>query len=107
MPFAGDLPNNNFAAYEAEMVMWKCKWQNVTEKPGTLIDTLSDEFIGVGTGWGAYKDALMKKTGVSHYTPDFYPKSQNLIETTKLQYKPINDNAIKGAMSQGMIFPLV
>jgi hypothetical protein len=35
-----DLPNNNFAAYEAEMVMWKCKWQNVTEKPITLIDTL-------------------------------------------------------------------
>jgi hypothetical protein len=24
MPFAGDLPNNNFAVYEAEMVMWKC-----------------------------------------------------------------------------------
>jgi hypothetical protein len=65
------------------------------------VDTLSDEFIGVGTGWGAYKDALMKKTGVSHYTPDFAG------ETTKLQYKPINDNAIKGAMSQGMIFPLV
>jgi hypothetical protein len=40
MPFASDLPNNNCAAYEAEMVMWKCKWQNVTEKPITLIDTL-------------------------------------------------------------------
>jgi hypothetical protein len=38
MPFASDLPNNNFAAYEAEKVMWKCKWQNVTEKPITLID---------------------------------------------------------------------
>ena len=22
------------------MVRWKCKWQNVTEKPNTLIDTL-------------------------------------------------------------------
>ena len=40
MPFAGDLPDNNFAAYNAEMVRWKCKWQNVTEKPSTLIDTL-------------------------------------------------------------------
>jgi len=40
MPFAGDLPDNNFAAYKAEMVRWKCKWQNVTEKPSTLIDTL-------------------------------------------------------------------
>jgi hypothetical protein len=40
MPFAGDLPDNNFAAYKAEMVRWKCKLQNVTEKPSTLIDTL-------------------------------------------------------------------
>jgi hypothetical protein len=40
MPFAGDLPDNNFAAYKAEMVRWKCKWQNVTKKPSTLIDTL-------------------------------------------------------------------
>jgi hypothetical protein len=38
--FAGDLPDNNFAAYKAEMVRWKCKWQNATEKPSTLIDTL-------------------------------------------------------------------
>jgi hypothetical protein len=30
MPFAGDLPDNYFAAYKAEMVRWKCKWQNVT-----------------------------------------------------------------------------
>ena len=34
------LLNNNFAAYKAEMVRWKCKWQNATEKPSTLIDTL-------------------------------------------------------------------
>jgi hypothetical protein len=40
IPFAGDLPDNNFAAYKAEMVRWKCKWQNATEKPSTLIDTL-------------------------------------------------------------------
>jgi hypothetical protein len=44
MPFAGDLPNYNFAAYEAEMIMWKCKWQNVTEKPSTLIDTLKHAY---------------------------------------------------------------
>jgi hypothetical protein len=53
MPFASDLPNNNFAAYEAEMVMWKCKWQNVTEKPITLIDTLK------------------------HAKPELYPNSPN------------------------------
>ena len=40
MPFAGDLPDNNVTAYKGEMVRWKCKWQNVTEKPSTLIDTL-------------------------------------------------------------------
>jgi hypothetical protein len=40
MPFAGNLPDNNFAAYKAEMVRWKCKWQNITEKPSTLIDSL-------------------------------------------------------------------
>jgi hypothetical protein len=40
MPFAGNLPDNNFATYKAEMVRWKCKWQNVTEKLSTLIDTL-------------------------------------------------------------------
>jgi hypothetical protein len=40
MPFAGDLPDNNFAAYKAEMVRWKCKWKTNTEKPSTLIDTL-------------------------------------------------------------------
>ena len=34
------LPHNNFSAYKAEKVRWKCKWQNVTEKPSTLIDTL-------------------------------------------------------------------
>jgi tRNA threonylcarbamoyladenosine biosynthesis protein TsaB len=44
------------------------------------VDTLNDEFIGVGTGWGAYKDELIKKTGVGHCTPDFHPKSQNLID---------------------------
>jgi hypothetical protein len=37
MPFAGDLPDNNFAAYKAEMVRWKCKWQNVTKKPSWCI----------------------------------------------------------------------
>jgi hypothetical protein len=34
MPFAGDLPDNNFAGYKAEMVRWKCKWQNVTVLKG-------------------------------------------------------------------------
>jgi hypothetical protein len=44
MPFAGDLPDNNFAAYKAEMVRWKCKWQNATEKPSTLSQIGFDSF---------------------------------------------------------------
>jgi hypothetical protein len=34
IPFAGDLPDNNFAAYKAEMVRWKCKWQNMWSSNG-------------------------------------------------------------------------
>jgi hypothetical protein len=37
------ISGNNFAAYKAEMVRWKCKWQNVTEKLSTLIDTLKQK----------------------------------------------------------------
>jgi hypothetical protein len=36
MPFAGDLPDNNFAAYKAEMVRLKCKW------PLSLSSTIVD-----------------------------------------------------------------
>jgi hypothetical protein len=57
MPFAGDLPDNNFATYKAEMVRWKCKWQNVTEKPSTLIKVFIawSKFRGI-SGWTCIKD---------------------------------------------------
>ncbi len=44
------------------------------------VDCLSDDFIGVGTGWGAYQEALMKQTGISKCVADFYPQSQYLID---------------------------
>lgn len=44
------------------------------------VDILGDAFMGVGTGWGAYQDALVKQTGVRRCVADFYPQSQNLID---------------------------
>ncbi len=43
------------------------------------VDVLSDAFIGVGTGWGAYEKVLTKQTGVCQCVADFYPQSQHLI----------------------------
>ncbi len=43
------------------------------------IDILSSDFIGVGTGWGAYGEALSRQSGVDNFVSDFYPKSENLI----------------------------
>lgn len=44
------------------------------------VDIFNDAFIGVGTGWGAYQDALIKQTGIRRCVADFYPHSQNLID---------------------------
>ena len=40
MPFAGDLPDKNFEAYKNELLQWKCKWENRSDKPLDLIQTL-------------------------------------------------------------------
>ena len=32
-----------FAAYRAELIRWKCKWQNVEKKPNTLVDIFKPE----------------------------------------------------------------
>ncbi|WXT99425.1 MAG: tRNA threonylcarbamoyladenosine biosynthesis protein TsaB [Catillopecten margaritatus gill symbiont] len=42
-------------------------------------DILGVDFIGVGTGWGAYENDLIRRTGVTNFDADFYPKSENLI----------------------------
>lgn len=47
-------------------------------KPNT-VDMVGQDFIGVGTGWGIYQEALIKQTGVNRCVADFYPKAQNLI----------------------------
>ena len=38
---AGDLPDKNFQAYKNELVKWKCKWENRSNKPSDLIQTLT------------------------------------------------------------------
>ncbi|MDC9715179.1 MAG: tRNA (adenosine(37)-N6)-threonylcarbamoyltransferase complex dimerization subunit type 1 TsaB [Gammaproteobacteria bacterium] len=62
------------------------------EKPDE-VDVLSNDFIGVGTGWGAYGNELIKQTGVDKFVSDFYPKSENLIDLY-LSQAPIFDDEL-------------
>ncbi len=48
------------------------------QKPNE-VDILGKDFIGVGSGWGAYENELIQQTGISTYIADFYPKAENLI----------------------------
>ncbi|WP_237731912.1 tRNA (adenosine(37)-N6)-threonylcarbamoyltransferase complex dimerization subunit type 1 TsaB [Bathymodiolus thermophilus thioautotrophic gill symbiont] len=48
------------------------------EKPD-LVDVLGVDFMGVGTGWGAYAEVLAARTGIDNFVANFYPKSENLI----------------------------
>jgi tRNA threonylcarbamoyladenosine biosynthesis protein TsaB len=57
--------------------------------------TLNADYLGVGSGWGAYQKMLCEATNIKHYYADFYPKAENLIElalTYIKQQKPLDDN---------------
>lgn len=54
-------------------------------------DILGSDFMGVGTGWGAYELELVKQTGVDNFVADFYPKSENLIALCLNQKTPGDD----------------
>lgn len=56
------------------------KLSNESLKNPNDVDVLNQDFIGVGTGWGAYESELSKQTGVNHYESNFYPKAENLID---------------------------
>lgn len=43
------------------------------------VDELGNDFIGVGTGWGAYTE-LAKCSGIDNFEADFYPQANNLID---------------------------
>lgn len=76
-----------WGVYEDDVLITQC-----LVKPDE-VDSLSDEFIGVGVGWGRYKNELTKQTGISHYVADFYLKSQNLIDLY-LRQKPTYDDKL-------------
>ncbi|SMM97972.1 TsaB protein, required for threonylcarbamoyladenosine (t(6)A) formation in tRNA [uncultured Candidatus Thioglobus sp.] len=49
-------------------------------KNPSQVSQLNNDFIGVGTGWGAYQSELCKQTMIDNFAADFYPKSENLID---------------------------
>jgi hypothetical protein len=52
------------------------------------VDTLSDEFIGVGTGWGAYKDAqvLPSVHSLAHPVHTLPNKPHSFVHQVQLQF---------------------
>ncbi|MBT7127059.1 MAG: tRNA (adenosine(37)-N6)-threonylcarbamoyltransferase complex dimerization subunit type 1 TsaB [Candidatus Thioglobus sp.] len=89
--------NNIAIALDARMneVYWGLYKQGVFShealcKPNE-VPQLGDEYIGVGTGWGAYKEALAEASGITQHLSDFYPKSENLIE---LALTHVNENGV-------------
>ena len=45
---------------------------------------LNADYMGVGTGWGAYQQALISATAVDCCEAEFYPKAENLIDLALL-----------------------
>jgi len=62
------------------------------KNPGK-VDVLNQDFIGVGTGWSAYKAELSQQTKINNYVPDFYPKAENLIDLY-LDQKDMHDKEL-------------
>ena len=48
------------------------------------VDKLSAEFVGVGSGWKAYKDSLIKASEIKCIEPEFYPDSSDLVDLSIL-----------------------
>ena len=69
------------------------KLYNESLKNPSEVDILNQDFIGVGTGWGAYEAELSKQTGIKHYVADFHAKSENLIDLY-LDQKSTHDNEL-------------
>ncbi len=69
------------------------KLYNESLKNPSEVDVLNQDFIGVGTGWGAYEAELSKQTGIKHYVADFHAKSENLIDLY-LDQKSKHDNEL-------------
>ena len=48
------------------------------------VDKLSAEFVGVGSGWKAYKDSLIKASEIKCIEPELYPDSSDLVDLSIL-----------------------
>jgi tRNA threonylcarbamoyladenosine biosynthesis protein TsaB len=55
------------------------KLHNESLRKPTEIDNLGNEYIGVGSGWGAYSD-LPSQSGIDVFEECFYPQATNLID---------------------------
>ncbi len=56
---------------------------------------LGTDYLGVGSGWGAYSQALVGATNIVNYQAQFYPMAENLIELALnhiAQGLPFDDN---------------
>jgi len=69
------------------------KLSNESLKNPSEVGALSQNFIGIGTGWAVYESELSEKTGVKYYVSDFYPKAENLIDLY-LDQKGTHDNEL-------------
>jgi tRNA threonylcarbamoyladenosine biosynthesis protein TsaB len=119
MSFAYDIPTKGFSTlelvgfgaakkYRSDKVavaldarMGEVYWglyqdQNLSNeslKSPSEVDVLNQDFIGVGTGWGAYEAELYERTGIKHCVSDFYPMAENLIDLY-LDQKSTHDNEL-------------
>ena len=48
------------------------------------VDNLDASFVGVGSGWKAHTDALIKASQIKHYESNIYPESTDLIDLSLL-----------------------
>ena len=119
MSFAYDIPTKGFSTlelvgfgaakkYRSDKVavaldarMGEVYWglyqdQNLSNeslKSPSEVDVLNQDFIGVGTGWGAYEAELYERTGIKYCVSDFYPRAENLIDLY-LDQKSTHDNRL-------------
>ncbi|WP_428086969.1 tRNA (adenosine(37)-N6)-threonylcarbamoyltransferase complex dimerization subunit type 1 TsaB [Candidatus Thioglobus sp.] len=59
------------------------------------VERLNADYMGVGSGWGAYKQQLVDRSGVVEHNAHFYPMAENLIDlslTYVNKYGFLDDN---------------
>jgi len=71
-----------------EEVYWAVYLEGIVKRERVCkpekVDKLNAEFVGVGSGWKAYKDLLIKASEINCIEPEFYPDSSNLVDLSIL-----------------------